>query len=86
MNAVVTSHLPICLYSAAGGKVNRQGPQHRTNSHPHSLNGGSHSSRRRIGGQRVIAARWVARATIILIVSRQRAQGRCFLDLRHPEA
>jgi hypothetical protein len=86
MNVVVTSHLPICLYSAAGGKVNRQGPQHRTNSHPHSLNGGSHSSRRRIGGQRVIAARWVARATIILIVSRQRAQGRCFLDLRHPEA
>jgi hypothetical protein len=27
-----------------------------------------------------------ARATIILIVSRQRAQGRCFLDLRRPEA
>jgi hypothetical protein len=24
MNAVVTSHLPICLYSAAGKKVNRQ--------------------------------------------------------------
>ena len=24
MNVVVTSHLPICLYSAAGGKVNRQ--------------------------------------------------------------
>jgi hypothetical protein len=24
MNAVVTSHLPVCLYSAAGGKVNRQ--------------------------------------------------------------
>jgi hypothetical protein len=21
---VVTSHLPVCLYSAAGGKVNRQ--------------------------------------------------------------
>jgi hypothetical protein len=58
MNAVVTSHLPICLYSAAGGKVNRQGLQHRTNSHPHSLNGGSHSSRRRIGGERVIGARW----------------------------
>ena len=24
MNAVVTSHLPVCLYSAAGGKVNCQ--------------------------------------------------------------
>jgi hypothetical protein len=24
MNAVVTSHLPVCLYSDAGGKVNRQ--------------------------------------------------------------
>jgi hypothetical protein len=24
MNAVVTSHLPVYLYSAAGGKVNRQ--------------------------------------------------------------
>jgi hypothetical protein len=24
VNIVVTSHLPICLYSAAGGKVNRQ--------------------------------------------------------------
>jgi hypothetical protein len=26
MNAVVTSHLPVCLYSAAGGKVNRKSP------------------------------------------------------------
>jgi hypothetical protein len=24
MNVVLTSHLPVCLYSAAGGKVNRQ--------------------------------------------------------------
>jgi hypothetical protein len=24
MNVVVTTHLPVCLYSAAGGKVNRQ--------------------------------------------------------------
>jgi hypothetical protein len=24
MNDVVISHLPVCLYSAAGGKVNRQ--------------------------------------------------------------
>jgi hypothetical protein len=46
MNAMVTSHLPVCLYSAAGGKVNRQGLQHRANSHPHSLSGGPHSSKR----------------------------------------
>jgi hypothetical protein len=24
MNVVVTPHLPVCLYSDAGGKVNRQ--------------------------------------------------------------
>jgi hypothetical protein len=24
MNVVITSHLPVCLYSAAGGMVNRQ--------------------------------------------------------------
>jgi hypothetical protein len=35
---------------------------------------------------RVIGTRWGARATIILIVSRQRAQGRCFLDLRCPRS
>ena len=29
MNAVVTSHLPVCLYSAAGGKVNRQAARTR---------------------------------------------------------
>jgi hypothetical protein len=46
MNAVVTSHLPVYLYSAAGGKVNRQGLPHRTNSHPHSLNGGPQGPRR----------------------------------------
>jgi hypothetical protein len=61
MNDVVTSHLPVCLYSAAGGKVNRQGLQHRTNSHPHSLNGGPQSPRRWIAGARVIGARWGAR-------------------------
>jgi hypothetical protein len=58
MNVVVTSHLPICLYSAAGGKVNHQGLPHRTNSHPHSLNGGPQRPRRRIAGARVTAARW----------------------------
>jgi hypothetical protein len=40
MNAVVTSHLPVCLYSAAGGKVNRQVARTRANSHLHPLNGG----------------------------------------------
>jgi hypothetical protein len=45
MNAVVTSHLPVCLYSAAGGKVNRQDLSHRTNSYPHSLNGGPQGPR-----------------------------------------
>jgi SPX domain protein involved in polyphosphate accumulation len=29
VNAVVTSHLPVCLYSAAGGKVNRQAARTR---------------------------------------------------------
>jgi hypothetical protein len=40
MNGVVTSHLHVCLDSVAGGKVDRQGLPHRSNSHPHSLNGG----------------------------------------------
>ena len=43
---VVTSHLPVCLYSATGWKVNRQGLLHRTNNHPHSLNGGPQNPRR----------------------------------------
>ena len=29
MNAVVTPHLPVCLYSIAGGKVNRQAARTR---------------------------------------------------------
>jgi hypothetical protein len=33
MNNVVTLHQPVCLYSAAGGKVNHQ-------NRPHPLNGG----------------------------------------------
>jgi hypothetical protein len=55
MNVVVTSHLPVCLYSAVGGKVNRQGL-------PHSLNGGPQGPRRWIAGACVIAARWGHRA------------------------
>jgi hypothetical protein len=40
MNVVVTSHLPLCLYSAAGVKVNRQVAPYPLNSHPHPLNDG----------------------------------------------
>jgi SPX domain protein involved in polyphosphate accumulation len=40
MNAVVTSHLPVYLYSAAGKKVNHQSLLHRTNSRSHPLNSG----------------------------------------------
>jgi hypothetical protein len=40
MNAVVTSHLPVCLYSAAGKKVNRQVFRiGRTVAHTHSTVG-----------------------------------------------
>jgi hypothetical protein len=79
MNAVVTLHQPVCLYNAAGGKVNHQTAvlaERWTTRYsegeppdcPHSLNGGP-----------LVA--WS-----ILIVSWQRAQGRCFSDLRHSEA
>jgi hypothetical protein len=61
MNAVVTPHQPVCLYSATGGEGE---PPDRL----HSLNGGPSG------------------AWNIIIVSRQRAQGRCFSDLRHSEA
>jgi hypothetical protein len=40
MNVVVTSHQPVCLYSAADRKVNRQGRPHPLNSYLHPLNGG----------------------------------------------
>jgi hypothetical protein len=79
MNAVVTSHLPVCLYSAAGKKVNRQSHLHRTNSRSHPLNGGPQTRE----GE---PAWWDHFALGNCIVSRQRAQGRCFLDLRLPEA
>jgi hypothetical protein len=43
--------------------VNRQGLPHRTNSHPHSLNGGPQGPREgEIAGARVTAARWGHRA------------------------
>jgi hypothetical protein len=47
MNAVVTSHLLVCLYSAVGKKVNRQSLLHRTNSRSHPLNGGPQNPKRR---------------------------------------
>ncbi len=43
MNAVVTSDLPVCLYSAAGKQVNRQDFFHWANSRPHPLHGGTAS-------------------------------------------
>jgi hypothetical protein len=61
MNAVVTPHQPVCLYSVAGGEGE---PLYRL----HWLSGGPTDDRN------------------ILIVSWQRAQGRCFSDLRHSEA
>jgi SPX domain protein involved in polyphosphate accumulation len=46
MNTMVTSHLPVCLYSAAGKKVNRQDFFHRENSCPHPLHGGPQKPRK----------------------------------------
>jgi hypothetical protein len=86
MNVVVTSHLPVCLYSAAGGKVNRQ--------HFRTGQTAAHTTERwtiepeKANRQDACNCCMAGppRARIILIVSRQRAQGRCFSDLRHPEA
>jgi hypothetical protein len=61
MNAVVTPHQHVCLYSAVGGEGE---PPYCS----HLLSGGPP------GVQNII------------IVSHQRAQGRCFLDLRRSEA
>jgi hypothetical protein len=63
MNAVVTSHLLVCLYSAAGGKVNHQvsrSPRfpHPLNSYPHLLKGGPLGAWRRIARPRVLIAWW----------------------------
>jgi hypothetical protein len=86
MNAVVTSHLPVCLYSAAGVKVNHQLPT------PAKLLPAPTErwTTRRVGGESPDRAYpphgGPPRTRNILIVSRQRAQGRCFSDLRHSEA
>ena len=79
MNVVVTSHLPVCLYSAAGKKVNRQDFYTRQT---------VARTRCTVGrkNQNSEPAWWDRYALENYIVSRQRAQGRCFLDLRLPEA
>jgi hypothetical protein len=78
MNAVVTSHLPVCLYSAAGKKVNRQDFYTRQT-----------AARTRCvvdrKDQNSEPAWWDRYVLGNCIVSRQRAQGRCFSDLRLPE-
>jgi hypothetical protein len=61
MNAVVTPHQPVCLYSDAGGEGKPPYRSHWLSSGPTDVQD-------------------------IIIVSRQRAQGRCFSDLRHSEA
>jgi hypothetical protein len=85
MNAVVTSHLPVCLYSAAGVKVNRQVARTRsivTHTHwtvRHSvweMNRQIACTRRMVGPPR---------ARNILIISQQRAQGRCFWTFGIPK-
>jgi hypothetical protein len=60
MNVVVTSHQPVCLYSAAGGEGEPPHCSHWLSSGPSGVQN-------------------------IIIVSRQRAQGRCFSDLQHSE-
>jgi hypothetical protein len=79
MNDVVTSHLPVCLYSAAGKKVNRQDFfTGQTVARTHCTVG-----RKNQEGE---PAWWDHSALGNFIVSRQRAQGRCFSDLQLPEA
>jgi|SRR5690348_11645524 hypothetical protein len=60
MNAAVTPHQPVCLYSATGGEGE---PPHCS----HWLSGGPSDVRN------------------IIIVSRQRAQGRCFWTFGIPK-
>jgi hypothetical protein len=73
MNAVVTSHLPVCLYSAAGKKVNRQDFYNgKTVARTHCTVGRKNQKVNLHGGI------WDRSALRNCIVSRQRAQGRCF--------
>jgi hypothetical protein len=79
MNAVVTSHLPVYLYSAAGKKVNRQDFYTKQT---------VVRTRCTVGrkNQNSEPAWWDRYALEKCIVSRHRAQGRCFSDLRLPNA
>ena len=80
MNVVVTLHQPVCLYSAVGGQGE---PPYRS----HWLSGALAAGGE---GKPPYHLHWLSggppEARNILIVSRQRAQGRCFSDLRHSEA
>jgi hypothetical protein len=86
MNAVVTSHLPVCLYSAAGVKVivKSHVPAQQSTAPTERWITVHEKMNRQIARTRSMVG--PPRARIILIVSRQRAQGRCFSDLRHSEA
>jgi hypothetical protein len=79
MNVVVTLHQPVYLYSAAGRKVNAKLPAPT-----------ERWTTRRLGGEppdRLYSLNGgPPDAWSILIVSRQRAQGRCFSDRRHSKA
>jgi hypothetical protein len=78
MNAVVTSHLPVCLYSAAGKKVNRQDFfTEQTVARTHCMVGRKN--------QESEPAWWDRSALGNCIVSRQRAQGRCFRTFGFPK-
>jgi hypothetical protein len=78
MNAVVTSHLPVCLYSAAGKKAKRW--------NCYTRRAVTHTRCAVDRKDQTVIAKWDRHALGSQIVSPQRAQGRCFLDLRLPEA
>ena len=79
MNAVVTSQLLVSLYSAAGKKAKRRNCYTRR-----AVTCTRCAVDRK--DQNSNSARWAWHALGSRIVSPQRAQGRCFLDLRLPEA
>jgi hypothetical protein len=56
------------------------------NNHPHSLNGGPRCVQDESADRAYRCMVGPPHTRIILIVSRQRAQGRCFSDLQHSEA
>jgi hypothetical protein len=79
MNVVVTSYLLVCFYSVAGKKAKRQDfYTRRAPARTHCVVDRRDQTVTLQGGA---ATRWEIES-----FSRQRAQGRCFLDLRLPEA